>query len=109
MEYNFKINLTKLFFGKNKIDQKQFENSEDDLKGGINLYVTMYGDGADPKFKLNKSSSVSKKVKDGLQVQKKEMKDILKKRHDQNKDQNKDPKNDKQIKNNDFELEWDDK
>lgn len=103
MEYNMKINLTKLFFGKNKIDINQFENSEDDTKGGINLYVTMYGDGSNPKFKLNKSS-MQIKVKDGLQNQKKEMKEILKKKHEEKKEG---VKNDKQN-NNDFELEWDD-
>jgi hypothetical protein len=102
MEYNMKINLTKLFFGKNKIDKTQFENSEDDTKGGINLYVKMYGDGTDPQFKFNKSS-IKEKVNDGIGKQKKDMHDIIQKKKDEKKG-----KNDKQNNNTDFELEWDD-
>jgi hypothetical protein len=102
MEYNMKINLTKLFFGKNKIDKTQFENSEDDTKGGVNLYVKMYGDGSDPQFKFNKSS-IKTKVNDGLGKQKKEMHDIIQKKKDE-----KNGKKDKQNNNTDFELEWDD-
>jgi len=99
LEYNMKINLTKLFFGRNKIDKIQIENGEDDTKGGINLYVTMYGNGSDPKYKFSKSS-MGNKVNDGLKSQKKEIKEILKKQ--------KVKTNQKQNNNNDYDLLWDD-
>jgi hypothetical protein len=100
IEYNLKINVTKLFFGKNKIDRKQFENAEDDSKGGINMYVTVYGDASDPKYKFSKST-VGTKVNDGLKNQKKEIKEIIKRQKDKTK-------NNQNNNNNDYELQWDD-
>jgi hypothetical protein len=101
IEYNMKINLTQLFFGKNKVDKAQFENGEDDTKGGINMYVTMYGTVSDPQFRFNKSS-VKTKAKESIGNQKKEMKEILQKKKDE-----KSGKNTQENNNNDFELEWD--
>jgi hypothetical protein len=98
-EYNMRINVTKLFFGRNKIDKTQIENGEDDSKGGINVYVTMYGNGSDPKFKFSKSL-VGTKVNDGLKSQKKEIKEILKKQKEKTKQ--------KQNNNSDYDLQWDD-
>jgi hypothetical protein len=95
LNYNLKVNLSSLFFRKNNSRKEEFAEGEDDEKGGLNLYVVMYGNGDDVKYKFDKLS-LRKKFRDNYDMQKKEVKELFKKEKQQ-------PKGGE----NEFEFKWD--
>jgi len=95
LNYNLRVNLTDLFFGRNHRDKNEYVDGEDDLKGGLNLYVIMYGNGDNIKYKFDKVA-LRKNFKNKYENQRKEVKEILKK-------ENQNPKNTEE----EFEFKWD--
>jgi hypothetical protein len=97
INYHFKINLGQLFFGKNNMNISEYDLGESDQKGGINLFITMYGTANDPKYKFDKFA-MKNNAREGIRKEGKELKNILKK-------DNKKGTNQEDFQ---FELEWDD-
>ena len=78
MKYKLRVNLKSLFFGKNNRNRTEYTEGEDDQKGGLNLYVIMYGNGYNINYKFDKVA-MRDKFKNNYDQQKKEVKEILKK------------------------------
>jgi hypothetical protein len=100
IDYHFKVNVSELFLKKHNPDFNN-ENAEED-KSGVNMYIHMYGNADDFKFKLDKKA-VKTKLGEGLQKEKKDLKDIFQKK--KNTQQNTSDNN----KESEFEFEWDEK
>ena len=100
IDYHFKVNVSELFLRKHNPDFNS-ENAEQE-KGGVNMYIHMYGNADDYKFKLDKKA-VKSKLGEGLKKEKKDLKDIFQKK--KNTEQNTSENN----KENEFEFEWDEK
>jgi hypothetical protein len=97
IDYHFKVNVSELFLKKHNPDFNN-ENAEED-KSGVNMYIHMYGNADDFKFKLDKKA-VKTKLGEGLQKEKKDLKDIFQKKKNTHSDNNKESE---------FEFEWDEK
>ena len=78
IDYHIKVNLRKLLANKFNRNNNDGQYIEDDPYDGVNLFLQMTGNIANPKIKYDKGS-VNKKIKQDLVAQKEELKGLFKK------------------------------
>ncbi len=76
VDYHFKINLHKLLAQKFNRKLDNIEYMEDDPYEGLNLYLSMTGDLANPKIKLDKKAS-RKKIQEDFKKEKENLKNLI--------------------------------
>ena len=94
IDYHFKINLSELFFKSNKQLKKDFQQAEDDQKGGLNMYVHMFGTASKPVYRMDRRA-VKENLNVHLKNEKEEFLDLFRKKQ-------------KKANKEEFEFEWED-
>ncbi|MEX0966567.1 MAG: AsmA-like C-terminal region-containing protein [Bacteroidia bacterium] len=83
-EFNYKIdiNLSELLFGKNDLGAESYRETESDGRGGMHLYLLMYGDDDNYFFKYDKKE-VKQRIAEGIKEEGRELKNLFKKKKDE--------------------------
>jgi hypothetical protein len=92
IDYHMKINLSELFFKRQKQLKQDFDKAVDDEKGGLNMYVHMFGKSDEIHYRMD-TKVVTKKAGTELKKEKEEFFDLFRKKK-------------KTIKEEEFEFEW---
>ena len=72
IDYELKVNMKKLFLKQNSIIDRSFNYFEADNKGGMNLFLTMKGDGSDPEIAYN-VKALSKQIGESMAKEQQEL------------------------------------
>jgi hypothetical protein len=78
IDYHIKVNLRKLLANKFNRNNSDVQYIDEDPYDGVNLFLQLTGNIANPKIKYDKES-VSKKIKQDMAAQKEELKGLFKK------------------------------
>ena len=79
IDYHFKINLTDLFFKRHQQMLHDFKDAETDNKGGLNLYVHMFGTADKTNYRMDRKA-VKENMNANLKDEKEEFFDLFRKK-----------------------------